>query len=167
MEQEWLTEDQLAAWVRLAALVELLPGVLDTQLRRDADLTNFEYYVLAMLSESPRRTLRMTGSRHRPTPPCRVSPTWCNGWRHRGLVDRFPCPQDRRATNARLTDAGWSKVQQSAPGHVANVRRHVMDALTPDQVAQLADITEAILQRLDPHGTMTAMYHRHDASDTA
>jgi hypothetical protein len=34
--------------------------VLDTQLRRDADITEFEYYVLAMLSEAPARTLRMT-----------------------------------------------------------------------------------------------------------
>ena len=41
-------------------MVELLPGVLDSQLRRDAELTSFEYYVLAMLSEAPERTLRMT-----------------------------------------------------------------------------------------------------------
>ena len=60
METKWLTPEELAAWVRAAALVELLPGVLDSQLRRDADLTHFEYYVLAMLSEAPKRTLRMT-----------------------------------------------------------------------------------------------------------
>jgi hypothetical protein len=35
------------------AVLELLPGVLDSQLRRDAALTHFEYYVLAMLSEAP------------------------------------------------------------------------------------------------------------------
>jgi hypothetical protein len=34
--------------VRLAAVLKLLPGVLDSQLRRDAGLTHFEYYVLAM-----------------------------------------------------------------------------------------------------------------------
>ena len=43
-----------------AAVLELLPGVLDSQLRRDAGLTHFEYYALAMLSEAPQRTLRMT-----------------------------------------------------------------------------------------------------------
>ena len=37
-----------------------MPGVLDAQLRRDADLSHFEYFVLAMLSEAPDRTLRMT-----------------------------------------------------------------------------------------------------------
>ena len=47
------TDEERVAWVRLAAVLELLPGVLDTQLRRDADLTHFEYFVLAMLSEAP------------------------------------------------------------------------------------------------------------------
>ena len=53
----------------------------------------------------------------------------------RGLVERFPCPEDGRATNVRLTAAGWTKVRATAPGHVANVRHHVIDALTPEQVA--------------------------------
>jgi DNA-binding MarR family transcriptional regulator len=76
-------------------------------------------------------------------------------------VERFPCPDDARATNVRLTPAGWDKVRRTAPGHVANVRQHVVDALTPEQVRQLAAITEAILRRLDPDGTMAAMYHRY------
>ena len=41
-------------------MVELLPGALDSQLQRDADLTHFEYFTLAMLSEAPNHTLRMT-----------------------------------------------------------------------------------------------------------
>jgi hypothetical protein len=39
---KWLEKDELAAWVRLAAVLELLPGVLDSQLRRDAELMHFE-----------------------------------------------------------------------------------------------------------------------------
>ena len=77
-------------------------------------------------------------------------------------MERFPCPQDARATNVRLTPAGWDKVLGTAPGHVANVRQHVIDALTPEQVRQLAGITDAILGRLDPDGTMAALYHRYD-----
>ena len=60
MDTTWLNDEEMAAWVRLAAVLELLPGVLDSQLRRDAGLTHFEYYALAMLSEAPQRTLRMT-----------------------------------------------------------------------------------------------------------
>jgi DNA-binding MarR family transcriptional regulator len=162
VEAQWLDEDEQAAWRRLVAVVELLPGALDSQLRRDAGLTHFDYTVLAMLSEAPQRTLRMTAlaAQVNATLP-RLSHV-VHRLEGRGLVKRFPCPQDGRATNARLTPTGWRKVRDTAPGHVANVRRHVIDALTPDQVAQLSAITEAILQRLDPDGTMTAMYHRHN-----
>ena len=162
VDTNWLTKEQLAAWVRLAAVLELLPGVLDSQLRRDANLTNFDYYVLAMLSEAPPRTLRMTelAAQTNATLP-RLSHV-VRRLEDRGLMERFPCPEDARATNARLTSEGWRKVQASAPGHVANVREHVLDALTPEQVTQLTAITDAILQRLDPAGRMTPMYRRHD-----
>jgi DNA-binding MarR family transcriptional regulator len=152
----WLSDQERAAWVRLVALVELLPGVLDGQLRRDAGLSNFEYFVLAMLSESPDRVLRMTelAARTNATLP-RLSHV-VSRLEERGLLERTPCAGDRRATNARLTEAGWAKVQETAPGHVAHVRRQVIDALTPEQVAQLGVIAEAILRRLDPDGKVTA-----------
>jgi len=81
----------------------------------------------------------------------------------RGLVERFPCPQDARATNVRLTPAGRRKVRDTAPGHVATVREHVIDALTPERIDQLTAINEAILRKLDPTGAMSATYHRYDA----
>jgi len=74
----------------------------------------------------------------------------------RGLVARFACPDDARATNVRLTSAGWDKVRETAPGHVANVRAHVIDALTPEQVGQMSAIGDAILSRVAPDGKMTA-----------
>ena len=157
-----MDEEELAAWVRLAAVVELLPGILDSQLRRDAELMHFEYFVLAMLSEAPRRTLRMTAlaAQTNATLP-RLSHV-VRRLEDRGLVERFPCPTDARATNARLTPAGWRKVRAAAPGHVDAVRHHVIDALTAEEVGQLRTITDAILQRLDPDGSMTNMYRRHD-----
>ncbi len=166
MDTTWLTKEELAAWVRLAAVLELLPGTLDSQLRRDAELTNFEYYVLAMLSEATDNTLRMTAlaALTNATLP-RLSHV-VRRLEDRGLVERFPCPEDHRATNTRLTPAGWRKVEQSAPGHVATVRKHVIDALTPEQIGQLTEITDAVLQRLDPAGKMTALYRRHDAVES-
>jgi DNA-binding MarR family transcriptional regulator len=160
VDTDWLSQDELTAWVRLVAVVELLPGVLDSQLRRDADLTNFEYYVLAMLSEAPHRTLRMSAlaARTNATLP-RLSHV-VSRLEDRGLVARSACPGDGRATNASLTDAGLRKIEETAPGHVANVRRHVIDALTPEQVAQLTDITGALLQRLDPEGRLTVWSDR-------
>jgi DNA-binding MarR family transcriptional regulator len=161
-----LDQPELAAWVRLASLLELLPGVLDVQLRRDAGLMHFEYFVLAMLSEAPRRTLRMSelAAQTNSTLP-RLSHV-VKRLEDRHLVERFPCPGDARATNARLTAAGWRKVRETAPGHVANVRLNVIDALSPEQVQQLAAIAEAILGRVDPEKAMSATYHRYDLPHT-
>jgi DNA-binding MarR family transcriptional regulator len=162
VDTRWLTKDELATWVRVVAVLELLPNALDAQLRRDADLTNFDYYVLAMLSEAEGRTLRMTALAAQTNAALARLSHVVRRLEERGLVERVPCPEDRRATNARLTQAGMAKVAEAAPGHVANVREHVIDALTPEQVQQLGDIADALLGRLDPSGRMTAMYRRHD-----
>lgn len=160
METRWLDERESAAWVGLVAVLELLPGVLDSQLRRDTDLTHFEYYALAMLSEAPKRTLRMTAlaAQTNATLP-RLSHV-TQRLEGRGLIERLPCPQDARATNVRLTAVGMRKVRQTAPGHVANVRAHVIDALTSEQVGQLADITDAVLRRFDPAAAVASPYRK-------
>ncbi len=155
MGSEWLDEKQQDAWVKFIAVVELLPGVLDTQLRRDATLTHFEYLALAMLSDAPERTLRMTSLANRTNSTLPRLSHVIRRLEDRELVERFPCPEDGRATNARLTGAGWAVLVAAAPGHVENVRRHVIDALTPEQIGQLDAISEALLERLDPEGLMT------------
>lgn len=146
----WLDDREIGAWMRLAAVVELLPGVLESQLKRDSDLSHFEYWVLSMLSEAPKRTLRMSdlASRTSATLP-RLSHV-VQRLEDRGYVARFACPSDRRATNAKLTAAGWKKVVAAAPGHVENVRQAVIDQLTPEQLTQLAGIADRILQQVSP-----------------
>ena len=162
MDTPPLDQRQMRAWVRLVGVLELLPGALDAQLRRDADLTHFEYYLLAVLSEAPDRTLRMTElARHTNATLPRLSHV-VSRLENRGLVQRSPCPEDRRATDAQLTAAGWAKVQEAAPGHTASVRHHVIDALSDEQIDQLAVICDAVLARLDPSGTMASIYTRYD-----
>ena len=157
METRWLDDEERAAWLRLVAVVELLPGILDTQLRSGAGLSHFDYFVLAMLSESPERTLRMTSLAQRTNATLTRLSHAVRRLEERGLVERFPCPEDGRATNARLTAPGWEAVVEASPGHVENVRRHVVDALTPEQLDQLIAIGDALLGRLDPDGRMAGV----------
>ena len=149
-EPRWLTSDELSAWIKFVATVELLPGVLDSQLQRDASLTHFEYFVLAMLSEAPERTLRMTAlaARTNSTLP-RLSHV-ASRLEKRGFIDRKPCDDDRRATNAVLTEAGWQKVVATAPGHVETVRENVIDPLDTRDIADLDRIMAKLLAQLDP-----------------
>ena len=94
METQWLDDEQLDAWVKLVAVVELLPGVLDSQLRRDAGFTHFEYFVLAMLSEAPDSTLRMTSLAQRTNATLPRLSHVVRRLEERDLVERFPCPED-------------------------------------------------------------------------
>jgi DNA-binding MarR family transcriptional regulator len=154
METRWLDPQERDAWLRLVGVVELLPGVLDSQLRRDSGLSHFDYFTLAMLSEAPERTLRMTALAHRTNATLPRLSHVVSRLEGRGLVERFPCPQDRRATNARLTAAGWDVVVAAAPGHVDAVREFVLDPLTRAQLRELTEIGDALLARLDPDGRM-------------
>lgn len=149
-EVRWLTADQLRAWVGLLSVVELLPAALDSQLRRDSHLTHFDYQVLAMLSEAPGRRLRMTTLALRTSATLPRLSHVAERLEARGLVERSPNPDDGRATDAHLTEAGWQMLVAAAPGHVGTARALVIDALTDEQVAQLEEITAVLLNRLDP-----------------
>jgi DNA-binding MarR family transcriptional regulator len=149
-EVRWLTTAQLDAWIGLIGVCELLPARLDSQLQRDAGLTHFDYQVLAMLSEAPDRTLRMTALAQRTTATLPRLSHVVRRLEERGLVDRSPGADDRRATDAHLTDAGWARLVEIAPGHVRTARDLVIDALSDEQVAQLGAIATALLARLDP-----------------
>jgi DNA-binding MarR family transcriptional regulator len=54
-----------------------------------------------------------------------------------GLVDRARCPTDRRGAFAVLTDAGRARLEQAAPDHVEQVRRHFVNRLTRRELEAL------------------------------
>ena len=152
----WLDDTQRLAWVRFAAVLELLPRFLDSQLEREENLSHFDYYSLAMLSEAPHRTLRMTALAAMTNATLPRLSRVMNRLEDASYVRREPCPGDRRATNVVLTDAGWEKVVRAAPGHVRTVRELVIDALEPEQVVQLSAISAQLLAVLDPGQKMMA-----------
>lgn len=152
----WLTETEIDTWLKFRAVVELYPGLLDAQLRRDSQLTHMEYQVLAMLSEVPDRTLRMTSLAARTTSSLTRMSHVVTRLQQRGIVARSADATDGRATNVTLTDAGHALLVEAAPGHVTQVRESFLDALSATQLRQLDGICESILARIDPDGRMTA-----------
>jgi DNA-binding MarR family transcriptional regulator len=61
-----------------------------------------------------------------------------------GWVRREECPTDRRGAFAALTDEGFGILDEAAKGHVEDVRRHLLDHLTAEQVESLAEITATL-----------------------
>jgi DNA-binding MarR family transcriptional regulator len=145
----WLDDDEQRAWRALIAVLLRLPAVLERQLHQDADLTHFEYFVLALLSEAEARTLRLSHLAAQADASLSRLSHVITRLERRGLVRRTPCPDERRATNAVLTDDGMALVLATAPGHVSEVRRRVFDALGPREIAQLERICSRILARID------------------
>jgi DNA-binding MarR family transcriptional regulator len=149
-EPRWLSPDERDAWMSLSWLMLKLPGAFDAQLQRDSGISYFEYLVLAGLSMSPGRRMRMSDLAQFVNGSLSRLSNVVKRLEERGWVLREPCVSNGRFIEAALTDAGWAVVVQAAPGHVETVRRHVFDALGPDQVAQLRDIGRQIADRVDP-----------------
>ncbi len=156
-EPRWLSAEEQQTWLALIGVTTWLPDAIDAQLQRDAGISHFEYQVMAMLSMAPQRTRRMSevaalanGSL------TRLSRT-VDRLEKRGWVTRRPDPDDGRATLAVLTDTGWEKVVATAPGHVAEVRRLVLDPLSRTQVRQLHEIATRIRQGVQPEGSFPTL----------
>lgn len=144
----WLTDDEQRAWRMLAAVVLRLPAQLDRQLQRDAHLTHFEYWVLVVLSEAEDRTLQLKHLAAQSNASASRLSHVVRRMEDRGLVERQPCPGDARASNAVLTDAGWRKLVEAAPGHVDAVREAVFDGLDQRDVEDLERVCGRIVERL-------------------
>ncbi|HET6344733.1 MAG TPA: MarR family transcriptional regulator [Myxococcota bacterium] len=146
----WLTTQERASWLSLAAMLIKLPCALDAQLQRDAGLSHFEYQVLAGLSEAPERSLRMSELAVLANGSLSRLSHVVNRLEKRGWVRRATDPADGRFTLAVLTEKGWEKVVETAPGHVEAVRSFVFDALSDEQAKQLNQIGYKIIKAIDP-----------------
>ena len=154
MAQRWLDEQQQRTWRAWLTVSELVPRVLDAQLQRDAGLTHAAYVVLAMLSEAPNRSRRMSDlARRANQSQSRLSHTVAR-LEERGWVRRERSPEDGRGNVAVLTDAGWDVVRSVAPGHVEAVRSAFFDPLEPGETAAIGTALQRILDRLEPESVL-------------
>src|SRR4051794_1492144 len=117
---KWLAAPELDSWLSVVRLMTWLPWSIDQQLRRDSNLSMVEYQVLAMLSESPERTMRMSALAEVTNASLSRLSHLVKRLEGRGLVRREPDPMDGRFTNAILTGAGGQTLAAAAPGHVAH-----------------------------------------------
>jgi DNA-binding MarR family transcriptional regulator len=146
---KWLTDAELDSWLSVVRLITWLPWSIDQQLQRDSNLGMVEYQVLAMLSTSPQRTMRMSSLAEVTNASLSRLSHLVKRLEQRGLVRRESDPTDGRFTNAILTDTGFQRLAEAAPGHVAHVRSLVIDALSPEQLRRLGRDADRIMARID------------------
>jgi DNA-binding MarR family transcriptional regulator len=149
-EPRWLNAQEQQTWAQLSTMILRLAPVLSARLQREFGISQFEYLILARLSEAPGSMLRMSvlatisGS----SLP-RLSQT-VRRLEKRDWISRRPDPQDSRYTLAALTRAGLHHLQEVAPAHVTAVREYVFDRLTQTQTRQLGTISQRIVDGLPP-----------------
>jgi len=146
---KWLTPEELSSWLSVVKLMTWLPWSIDQQLQHDANLATVEYQVLACLSQSPQRMMRMSSMAVLTNASLSRLSRVVKRLESRGLVRREADPSDGRFTNAILTDEGFRTIEAAAPAHVAHVRSLVIDVLSAEQLRRLGTAAERILSRID------------------
>jgi len=140
----WLDDEEMRAWRGLVDVMAAVSAATEADLVAEHGLTMGDYGVLAQLSESPDRSMRMCDLAAR----MHLSPSGLtrrlDGLVRHGLVARVPSPGDRRVMLAHLTDAGMDLLVQMAPDHVESVRRHLLDHLTRTQIRQLGEALDRV-----------------------
>ncbi len=145
----WLEEDEQRVWRAYLAVSRKLPQALERQIQDEAGLPHTYYIVLAMLSEAPTGSLRMSELADMvSSSPSRLSHA-VDRLTERGWVRRERPEGDRRGNLAVLTDEGRQIVREAAPGHVRAVRENLFDLITPEQLAVLGEVFEAVREHLD------------------
>jgi len=122
------------------------------ELQAYSELSHSDFAVLVCLTDVPESRVRVLElARALQWEKSRLS-HHLGRMQRRGLVAREECPSDARGAFIVLTDAGRAAIEAAAPQHVETVRRLVFDTLTPEQVDTLADISEAVLARINDAG---------------
>lgn len=146
MDEHRLDARELRAWRAFFHMQELLRGRIEQQLQADSGLSNADYTVLVAVSEAPDGRLRAfhlcdelgwhkSRLHHQLTRMCK-----------RGLVERHS--GGSRAIFVTITAKGAAALRDAAPSHSREVRRLVIDRLTPDQLDRLDEISATILAGL-------------------
>jgi DNA-binding MarR family transcriptional regulator len=135
----WLDDLEMQAWRSLLSAHSRLMARLDAELQSSQGMSVSDYGVLVHLSEAEEGRMRMSELAER----LLLSPSGLtrrlDGLVKAGLVNRARCPTDRRGAFAVLTDAGRARLEQAAPDHVDQVRRHFVDRLSRPQLEALVD----------------------------
>lgn len=159
-EPRWLSQDEQVQWMSFVLATRLLWSQFERDLQHDAHLPLTYYEILSILSETQGHTVALSHlAMLLQVSPSRLSHA-LSRLEEMGWIRRVMRAGDRRKWNAVLTDEGMVVLRAAAPVHVTSVRRHLLDPLTPVQVAQLGEISKALLAHLAPDFDLERMMAR-------
>jgi len=139
----WLNDSEMRAWRGYIDVFDQINRRLEGPLLPHG-LTIGDYQVLVFLDEAEQNTMRMCDLADR----LNLSPSGItrrlDGLVKAGYVARERSCDDGRVMLASITKAGKQKLVDAAPDHVASVREHFIDKLTPKQIEQLGNVFDSL-----------------------
>ncbi len=127
-----------------------LRAKLDRGLERDADLPLQWFELLIRLARSPGHRLRMSdlAAQTSLTPSGLTRAT--DRLEAAGMVERVPCPSDRRGAYAALTPLGLERIRAAVDPHLEHVEQHFTSALSTAERDQLATLLRKVRDHVNP-----------------
>lgn len=148
-DKPWLTDEQQRVWRTYLGMQAALFERVERELQSSAGMPMAYYLVLAMLSEAPDETLRMSQlARQSQMSQSRLSHA-VSRLEGSGWVTRSPASDDKRGQLAHLTDAGRARLIEVAPSHAETVRSLMFDGLSDRQLVELGEISRLVLDRIE------------------
>lgn len=142
------TREQLRVWRDYIETAQVLRTRLGSRMLTESALSTGDYQVLLALTEAPQHTLRS------------AELAALIGWERsrlshhlgrmekRHLIRRVPCADDVHGVDVKATDSGREAFRAGSVPHLRAVRELFVEALTPEQLAHLDDISAALRRHL-------------------
>ncbi|MFG2718307.1 MarR family winged helix-turn-helix transcriptional regulator [Streptomyces sp. NPDC048416] len=146
----WLSDDEQAAWRTYLDVNRMLTYQMEKDLQ-PFGLTNNDYEILVNLSESADKRMRMSDLASATLQSKSRLSHQITRMENAGLVRRENCESDRRGLYAVLTELGTETMEKVAPHHVASVRRHFIDLLSGEALADLRESLTPVADHLRGH----------------
>lgn len=141
----WLEPHDAEVWGTLWAFITWVPATLDEHLKRSEQMALVDYLTLLAIAQADETRLAMS----RLADATRMSPSRLSHvmdrLEHRGLAERTRSTEDRRSTNATLTEDGIEFMLRATPEMIGRLRSTIFEAVTPEEADQLNAIMQKIM----------------------
>lgn len=146
---DWLSPEEQRSWRAFIRLHQKLTARLVADLQSHSKLSGADFEVLVALTDVPEGRVRFQDlAKEIDWEQSRLSHQ-IRRMTKRELVAREECAEDGRGAFVVITAHGREVIEAAAPKHVAIVRRLVVDALSPEDLAALGRISDRVLERID------------------
>lgn len=138
------TREQLRIWRDYIETANTLRTRLGGRLQSESSLSTGDYQVLLALTEAPKHTLRSS--------ELAAMIEWersrlshhLGRMEKRQLIRRVPCADEVHGVDVIATDSGRASFRAGSVPHLRAVRELFIEALSPEQLAHLDDISTAL-----------------------